>query len=810
MKAQLRAACPLTHSTRAHARTLSVLFLIAGLITTTGVASGQVSPSAFVNFEGAQTNPIRLSGDGTRLYAVNTPDARVSVFDTSNGSAPLLIGEIAVGIEPVSVNPRTNDEVWVVNQVSDSVSVVSVSKGIVIDTIYVKDEPSDVVFAGQNLAFVSVSRSNKVCVYDALTRQLLATIPLQGGNPRALAVSPNGQTVYALFAISGNRTTLIPSALAPAPPPPTNPALPPAPQVGLIIDALDPRFSAVINFTLPDNDVAVIDTATLTVSGYYPRAGTINLGIAVRPTTGDLYVSNTDARNRVRFEPNVRGHWVDNRITRITPSGQVSAFDLNPGVDYGTLPNPAALSTALAQPAGLVFDPNGQVLYVAAFGTDRVAKVGADGRLLRFIDMGSAGPTADPRHKRGPRGLALNAAAQQLYVLNRISNTISVIDTSTYTLAREFPTGSFDPTPQVIRDGRGFLYDAKLSGNGNGSCASCHIDADMDKLAWDLGDPGGDMTTVTAKDGTPFDLHPMKGPMTTQTLRGLADLSPYHWRGDRAEFSSFNPAFDSLMGGTPLTDVDMAAYTAFVNTIRFQPNPNQNLDRTLPTSLNGADATAGRALFLNLNVGLNTCNGCHTSDPGPGTSRNIVAAGEVATQPLKVPQLRNIYQKLDFAARIDGFGLTSDGAVPQLPLLFAKAFPFLADKPVVLADLSAFVASFDTGTAPAVGYTRTVTAANINDPAVQADWNLLEQQTAVGNIDLILKGTINKQVRGAIFRPGLNVYRCDKLGIQPLTRAALTTLISQGDTLTLMGVPFGSGLRMGVDRNLDGILDGDQ
>ena len=29
------------------------------------------------------------------------------------------------------------------------------------------------------------------------------------------------------------------------------------------------------------------------------------------------------------------------------------------------------------------------------------------------------------------------------------------------------------------------------------------------------------------------DFHPMKGPMTTQSLRGMANHGPMHWRGDR-------------------------------------------------------------------------------------------------------------------------------------------------------------------------------------------------------------------------------------------------------------------------------------
>src|SRR5215510_11609214 len=93
-------------------------------------AVAQVDPATYVNFEGAQTAPIRLSPDGTRLFAVNTADARLSVFDLTEPSSPQLIAEIPVGLEPVSVNPRTSDEAWVVNQASDSISVVSVSRRI--------------------------------------------------------------------------------------------------------------------------------------------------------------------------------------------------------------------------------------------------------------------------------------------------------------------------------------------------------------------------------------------------------------------------------------------------------------------------------------------------------------------------------------------------------------------------------------------------------------------------------------------------------------------------------------------------------
>src|SRR5207237_5072194 len=107
---------------------------------------------------------------------------------------------------------------------------------------------------------------------------------------------------------------------------------------------------------------------------------------------------------------------------------------------------------------------------------------------------------------------------------------------------------------------------------------------DVDRLAWGLGNPGGSMQSVVSATGS-FELHPMKGPMTTQTLRGLDHLEPQHWRGDREDFTAFNHAIDALMGGTQLSTDDIPAFRDFINTIRFHPNPNAKLTRTLPTTL---------------------------------------------------------------------------------------------------------------------------------------------------------------------------------------------------------------------------------
>ncbi|MEO5722109.1 MAG: cytochrome c peroxidase [Chthoniobacterales bacterium] len=785
-------------------------------------AQAQVPAANFVHFEARQTAPLRLTPDGKWLLAVNTADARLSVFSTAT-TPPLLVKEIPVGIEPVSVQARTTDEAWVVNELSDSVSIVSLTQGIVLDTIKVKDEPADVVFAG-GLGFISVSGNNEVRVFSAATRAPVATIALNGQRPRALAVNAAGSKVFVAFAESGNRTTLIPANLAPPQPSPSNSALPAPPQVSLIVDATDPQWNpSVIKFTMPDNDVAEIDVATLAVARYFPRVGTSNLGLAVQPETGDLFVTNTEARNLVHFEPNLSAHFVDNRVTRITSgSGAVQAFDLNPGINYNVLPNPAAQASALAQPTAIVFDPAGNYSFVAAFGSDRIAKVNTNGSVLARIGLGSA--SVDPRRKRGPRGLALNAATGQLYVLNRISNTLSVIETATNRVIAEVPVGSFDPTPQAVRDGRGFLYDARLSGNGTVSCASCHLDGNHDRLAWDLGDPSGQMQTVNARvSGTqttaPFTMHPMKGPMTTQTLKGLKGLPPLHWRGDRADVTAFNGAFDSLMGGSVLASADMSAFKDFVETMSLSPNPNQQLDRTMPAVVAGGDPNAGRNTFVN-EFYTNTlrCNTCHAATPGPGTDNSLTPAVALQeSQSFKVPQLRNMYQKTSFndtpgALSLDGFGFTHDGTDPTLfRFLSRPVFVNFRNDTARKNNLNAFLMCFDSGIAPAVGDTRTITSGNVTNPGVLAEWNTLQTQAALAmpGIDLIVKGTIDGKPRGLVYQPATNNYRSDKTGVGPFTQSQLQTKVSTGDTLTVMGVPPGSGVRMAIDRDLNAELDGD-
>ncbi|MBL9114828.1 MAG: immunoglobulin domain-containing protein [Verrucomicrobiaceae bacterium] len=760
--------------------------LIAALTT------GALAQADFKHFEARQVHPIALTPDGSKLLAVNSPDAKLSVFDAS---AMTLSAEIPVGVEPVSVRARSNTEAWVVNEVSDSVTVVSLTTQSVVATLRVGDEPGDVVFAGGK-AFVSCSRAGKIQVFDEITRADLGTIPLTGDYPRALCVSNDGSKVYAAFLYSGNHTTAMKRTLAPPQPAPTNSALPAPPSTALIVDVDDSR----INYTVLDHDVAEIDVATQAVSQYLEGAGTCLFAIANRPGSTELWVANTEAHNLVASEPALNGVFSTNRLSRVTPGGSTSFIDLSNH----------------AQPTAVVFSNDGATAWAAGFASDRVAKVdAATGNVAGTVDVRTGDP--DSKNMRGARGLALNESLEKLFVLNKLANTISVVNTSTLAVITEVPVGTHDPVPLEIKQGSGYLFDARLSGASNVSCGICHPDADRDGLAWDLGNPGGTMTTTMGANEVIHDnrtrsrhSHPMKGPMVTQTLRDIGEGAPFHWRGDKPTIQSFNSTYENLMAGELQTSEDMDLLAAYIASLAAHPNPNRNLDRSLPSSFNGANPITGRDDF---NQHVNHCSLCHTLPRG---SNNVLdLPNEVGrNQPIKNPSLRLVYQKQLFnntpgATSVSGFGMLMDGTggLQQMPIVH----PYVLDQlttPADFANMTAFMLCFDSGVGRTVGYSVTVNASNATDSAVLADITLLEARAVAGDCDLVVRGILGGQERALLFDSP--AYQMDEAADGTKTRIALLNLLTGADSVTFMGVLPGLGARLSIDHDEDGTLDGDE
>src|SRR5258706_8575 len=78
---------------------------------------------SFVEFESGPVRPIAISPDGTKLFAANTPNGTLEIFNITSGGVSFQ-ARVPVGLEPVAVAPRNNNEVWVVNHLSTQTSLL--------------------------------------------------------------------------------------------------------------------------------------------------------------------------------------------------------------------------------------------------------------------------------------------------------------------------------------------------------------------------------------------------------------------------------------------------------------------------------------------------------------------------------------------------------------------------------------------------------------------------------------------------------------------------------------------------------------
>lgn len=857
-----------------------------------------------VNFENQPVHALDLSPSGTLLAVAHTADARVQLFDIRGGSAQ-PVGHVVVGIDPVSVRFASNNELWVVNHISDSVSIVDVQSRQVKATLSTADEPFDVVFAGGR-AFVSCSQANQIQVFDLADLSKAPTVvPIRAEDPRALAVSPDGKTVYAAIFESGNSTTIlggglvdnllpIPNAVSDSrgpyggtnPPPnrgtafapPVHPARTP-PKVGLIVRQnpqgawkddnngdwtrfvsgdLAPVSGRRSGWTLLDRDIAVIDVASLAVRYV---GGMVNIGMAlsVRRNTGQISLIGTDATNEVRFEPNLNGRFLRVQLGLVDAAvgGAKALRDLNGHLNYqqSTLPQ-VQRDLSIGDPRGIVWRGDGSVGYISGMGSNNVVRIDGNGARLG----------APIRVGEGPTGLALDENRSRLYVWNHFAASLSVIDTASNQVVATEPV--FNPLPASIRDGRQFFYNTQLtSGLGQTSCASCHVDGRIDRLAWDLGDPSEapaafDQNCVSTLSRACEDFHAMKGPMTTQTMQDIIGHEPLHWRGDRRSIEAFNPAFRGLLGDdVQLTGAQMQSFKAFLTTLTFPPNPFRNFDNTLPNSLNlDGHYTSGRFAMAGQNLGSGSavnglflytqglldgglqCASCHTLPTGMavngplflgnfpipigGRVMPIGAMGEnhlgiVSTDgstnvSIKVPQLRNQYEKvgneLTQLENVAGFGFLHDGSVDSLARFFsARAFSVRSDRDV--ADLVALTLAFSGSDFPLDNPLLGNIAPVSRDSHAATGAQLSDAGGALPArltqmVDIARAGKLD-----LVAHQQADAYRYDAASTSfastgtTLSLAALRSRASVAAPITFTLVSRGLGARFSSDRDGDGVSD---
>lgn len=788
----------------------------------------------FANFETPQTHPIELAtvGDVELVLVVNTPDNSVEIYEAAPPHA--FVQRVRVGLGPVTVRwNAARGRFYTCNFDGDSISVVRLVQApggavrAVLErthSFFVGDEPSDLGFSPDNAVLAATLSSS-----SSLTLLNAADLSFAGGQALLEVTDPVSSLAFAVK---------MPRSMA---------WLPDGRFFVTNLRAGSPDPAS----ALPQYDVGLYRFDPQSPGGppdFTGGLGSTNHAFAVTSDGERMFVVGTKAQNHgnvgVQAVSQVATGFVQSwlMVVDVPPAG---AMNVRAEAPVATVPAPplpsvnlnrdysapgvveVATDDALVQPTGvaLIENENGEVteILVAAFHSDRVAVLSpntgvAGGYQIRRLDVPVLSPGSSYTVS-GPRGIVYSQRHGLAYTNGRLDNTLAVIDPAagTVTARRQLRN---DPTPAVIRAGRQFLYSNRFSiddsqpvkTGGFVSCAVCHVDGRTDGLPWDLG-------VLTAGPAVPASFHDQngqttatmplfpeeKGPLVTQTLQGLVNYevneafqivatnAPYHWRGDKADFTDFNEAFVNLQGmdnistpGDPkgVTDPEMVQYRRFINTIRHPPNPEQDLFRTAPGTLDPDfpnDPTLATEVKLGLQlyhdvavVGHRSCVDCHHLPDGSSNTATLtflgnrtISGGPAQLHPIETAALRNIAQRemalnTGFTDVITHFtanaGLLHSGSPLLQVSLSINRFvhgTFKGQMPGPNVDqqieaLTRFVRELDTGTAPLAGFGYTVdpSLSPLNSGLNRITFDSLEGQVKEANVGLAVYTRHNGTVKG--------------------------------------------------------------
>ena len=460
----------------------SRFWMVVCVLTLYGMVAGHAAAPA-----AAYLGPSDLvaSQDGKTLFVLNADASQIAVVDAAGGKVSRTI-PMPAPPTGLALSPDGATLYVTCAKPEGLVAVVDVGSGRVAATIPAGHTASGpaVTPDGKRL-YVCNRFDNDVSVIDLESKKELARLPVVR-EPIASAVTPDGTLVFV-----------------------TN---------HLPIDPAD------------GNDVAgmvsVIDTATNEVSGIrLPNGSTSLRGICVSPDGKYAYLVHVLARYQMPTTQLERGWMNTNAMSIIDVEGKkLLNTVLLDDIDLGA-----------ANPRDVACTPDGSTICVTHAGTHEISVIDAAGLLdklskippdeqaaleegNRYDNRGtfSSATAADVPNDlaflvglrrriklegnppglarvegkaKGPRGLVM--VGPKAYIAVYFSDTVGVIDVSSETY-RSASTIRLGPEPQLTVQRRGEIYfhDAGLCFQNWQSCSSCHPDARMDALNWDLMNDG--------------------------------------------------------------------------------------------------------------------------------------------------------------------------------------------------------------------------------------------------------------------------------------------------------------------------------
>ncbi len=531
---------------------------------------------------------MALSPDGRLLYVVCQASDELRVVDIQSGKvvSAVPVGHVPRGI----VLSRDGRQIYVTNAWSDTLSVIDAISLKVARTLPTGFEPTGIVSdrSGETL-YVANRLSNDISVIDASTGQEIKRL-LAGRGASYLALSADGKWIYG--------THIYPNAGA---------------------------FRS-----QPNSEITIIDTARQAVverKGLPNVAGVFHIALSGDGRLG--VATQLRPKNLVPLAHVEHGWAFGNSLT-------VFGDDVG-----GTVQVPIdELDRYYALPWGVAITPDKSKIFVSTAGSENVTVIDAR-KLLRFVhirrqpfvnDLSASANYVTARIPvgRNPRGVLLSADGKRLYVANRLDDNISVIDTSSERVISTIDLGG-PKTINAVRHGEQIFFTADYAFQGQFGCASCHLDATIDGLQWDL-----------EPDGFGKDI------VDNRSLENLAGTEPFKWNGGNPDMpTECGPRTEKYFyrsqsyNSQELTDV-----VTFVYSLPYRPNRYRLPNGELTPAQERGKAIFERTTYKNGDPipEKNQCAYCHSGPKYTNQRLFDVGTGKSTDRSplIDVPQLPNI------------------------------------------------------------------------------------------------------------------------------------------------------------------------
>ncbi len=510
---------------------------------------------------------IALTRDGEILYVLCENTAELLRVDTRaktvTGSVKLTRKAFGLALSP--------DEglAYVTNRWDHSISVADLSRLEIVRTLEAGIAPRGIVadLAGEWLYAANLS-THSVSVIDAATgiieRRLQA-----GRQPFGAALSPDGKLV-----------------------------------------AVTSQLTRPVGFREPpETEITIIDTERRFVLDHRPARNTvIQQGVTWTPDSKWILAVAEVPRNLIPETQVYQGWMVTYAliVAEARPGGKTAYLLLDDVNRY------------YPDPFGVVCSADGRYVYVSSSGVDLISVLDWRGieRVLKIRDD-RIGVSADSialfaRHLgisdeyvvgrvptgRNPKAMALSPDGGLLYVANRLSDNIGIVDIRERRMVDLIDLGGPDIETE-LRRGEYLFNHAAISFQQQMACNTCHPENNVDGLLYDIAIDGGMGLNV----------------VDNRTMRGVAATGPFKWNAKnptlhRQEGPRAAQLFFRSHGFEP-ADVD--AIVHYIESTPLQPNPYVRADGRLTPA-----QRRGKALFERryTNTGeyipiANRCITCH-------------------------------------------------------------------------------------------------------------------------------------------------------------------------------------------------------